>query len=245
MQFCYQKLNKLFSFLNNTPFHPQWHSFRDESKLLNLCTQHAKNSVLDIGCANKRLRKFLPSSCHYYGLDYLDTATELYQTNPDIFGDAQNLPFRDHSIDTVSLIEVLEHIPNPEKAVAEISRVLKNGGKLIMTVPFLYPLHDAPYDFHRWTQYALENLALQHQLSVIEINFRGKPSETAALLSNIAAVKTALTLTSKYNPLGVILLLLLPAFIPLVNILGAFFALFEYKDGFMPFGYRAVFEKSK
>ena len=239
------RLKNFLSILKNTPFHPQWHSFRDEYKLHKSCREHIKGIVIDIGCANKRLKTYLSKGCCYYGLDYLDTVAKLYKTNPDVFADAQRLPIIDHSVDTVALIEVLEHVPDPNIAIAEASRILKINGILIITVPFLYPLHDAPYDFHRWSQFALEKLASQHQFSVIEIVYRGQPSETAALLSNIAAVKTALNMTTNYNPIGLLLLLLLPIFVPLVNILGAFFALFNYKDGLMPFGYRAVFKKNK
>jgi ubiquinone/menaquinone biosynthesis C-methylase UbiE len=61
------------------------------------------------------------------------------------------LPFANHSFDVVLATEVLEHIPRPELAVAEMVRVLRPGGSVLITTPFIYPVHEAPYDFWRFT----------------------------------------------------------------------------------------------
>ena len=58
-------------------------------------------------------------------------------------GDAQNLPFRDGSFETVSMVEVLEHLENPEKALGEAARVAKRG--VIVTVPNLDPLPECAW----------------------------------------------------------------------------------------------------
>lgn len=79
--------------------------------------------------------------------------------NPDIVCDASNMKIIDsNSFDYVFAMEVLEHIPTPHLAVSEINRVLKNDGHFIFSTPFIFPLHDEPYDFFRYTKYGLEYL---------------------------------------------------------------------------------------
>jgi len=69
----------------------------------------------------------------------------------DVVSDGQKLSFKDNSFDAVVCHQVLEHVPNADMAISEMYRVLKPGGKVIITVPFFFPFHASPYDFRRWT----------------------------------------------------------------------------------------------
>jgi SAM-dependent methyltransferase len=80
---------------------------------------------------------------------------------PDVVADAHALPFPDASFELVLCTEVLEHLVNPPQAIAEMYRVLTPGGTLILTTRFVYPLHDAPHDYFRFTRFGLEKL-LEH-----------------------------------------------------------------------------------
>lgn len=72
---------------------------------------------------------------------------------PDIILDVSDMnKIKDESIDVISVIELFEHVENPEKGLRECFRVLKKGGIMILSVPFLYPIHSDPYDFQRWTE---------------------------------------------------------------------------------------------
>jgi ubiquinone/menaquinone biosynthesis C-methylase UbiE len=51
----------------------------------------------------------------------------------------------------VLMAEVLEHLENPSKVLQEAYRITKKSGKIIATMPFLYPIHADPYDYQRWT----------------------------------------------------------------------------------------------
>jgi SAM-dependent methyltransferase len=73
-------------------------------------------------------------------------------------GDAHALPFRDAAFDVVLCTEVLEHLPEPQRAIHDIFRVLKPGGQLLLTTRFLFPIHDAPHDYFRFTKYGLAHL---------------------------------------------------------------------------------------
>lgn len=79
------------------------------------------------------------------------------------------LPFEDSEFDTVLLTDVLEHIPEPLHAMTEIARVLRPGGKLILSVPFFYWIHEEPHDYYRYTKFALERFCDLSGLNVLEL----------------------------------------------------------------------------
>jgi len=71
--------------------------------------------------------------------------------NVDILGDIERLPFADNSIDGVICTYVLEHVGDGRACIDEIARVVKPGGQVYITVPFLFPTHPDPLDRWRWT----------------------------------------------------------------------------------------------
>jgi SAM-dependent methyltransferase len=73
-------------------------------------------------------------------------------------GDAQHLGIRSDTFDAVLCTEVLEHLPEPQRGIDEMRRVLKPGGTLVLTTRFLFPIHDAPHDYFRFTKYGLRHL---------------------------------------------------------------------------------------
>ncbi len=231
-----KKLKKVLSFLVSTPLHPQWLLLREEEKHFKAIEHSANGLVLDIGCSEQKLRRYLPKKCQYVGLDYPKTADEMYETKPTVYGDAQKLAFADNTFDTVSFLEVLEHLPNPQAAIQECYRVLKNDGKLFFSIPFLYPIHDAPFDFQRLTIYGLRELFNTNKFKIIEENSTGNPLMTAMLLTNIALVKTVLKAIEKRH-LAVIIILLLPVLIPFLNMIGFLAEKLGPQDNFMVHGY--------
>jgi SAM-dependent methyltransferase len=79
---------------------------------------------------------------------------------------ADPLPFRDGAFDTVILSDVLEHIAQPQLCLEEIARILAPGGTLFLNTPFFYWLHETPWDYYRYTEYALRFLISEAGLSV-------------------------------------------------------------------------------
>lgn len=77
---------------------------------------------------------------------------------PDVNADATSLPFRSASVDGVVMCELLEHVPFPQGVVAEAHRVLRPGGLLLGSVPFIMGLHGDPDDFFRYTESGLRQL---------------------------------------------------------------------------------------
>jgi SAM-dependent methyltransferase len=74
----------------------------------------------------------------------------------DVVADVHHLPFADDSFAGVMTMNAFEHYQEPSRAAAEILRVLKPGGKVLVHTAFLQPLHEAPYHFYNATRYGLE-----------------------------------------------------------------------------------------
>lgn len=233
---------KLAAFFRKTPFHPQWFAFLREERNLERSCASLTGTVLDVGCAQGTPRRYMPTDARYVGLDYFSTAIEWYGTWPDVFGDAQSLPFTDASIDHILLLDVLEHIPDPQLCLGELHRVLKPGGSLTIQVPFLYPVHDAPLDFHRWTIFGLRRAASIHGFSINEELGIGHPLETAALNANIAMSKTTINWIRGRSPL-LLLTILLPLAVAITNSAAWLFAALSREDDLMPYAYRMIWTK--
>jgi SAM-dependent methyltransferase len=91
----------------------------------------------------------------------------------DVVYSGARLPFDDASFDTVLSNQVGEHVPDPGAFFAELARVLRPGGRLILTVPFSHRIHSEPHDYHRFTKYALAEHARRVRLTVERLTPRG------------------------------------------------------------------------
>lgn len=114
--------------------------------------------VLDVGCGHQPYKGLLLSppsrALRYIGLDL---PSNLYGA-PDLEWDGSTIPLADAAVDSVLLTEVLEHCPRPDEVLSEIARVIKPGGFLFLTVPFIWPIHTVPHDEFRYTPFALRRL---------------------------------------------------------------------------------------
>lgn len=235
-------IRRLAGRFQNTPLHPQWFAFFREARALRDTCVELDGVVLDVGCAEGKARQFLSADVQYIGVDYFSTAMEWYGTRPTIYADAQSLPLADASVDHSLLLDVLEHIPDPDRCLAELGRTLRTGGSLTIQVPFLYPVHDAPLDFHRWTKYGLMQAAERHGFSIVREKAVGSPLETAALNANIAFSRAVMNWIQQKNPLA-ILIVLMPLLVPLINCLAWGLAALGRDDDLMPYAYRMVWKK--
>ena len=113
--------------------------------------------VVDVGCGLRPYERFF-SHCSYMGIDVEESGRELKDKKPDVFFDGTNVPFDANHFDAAICTEVLEHCVDPDKLVSEMYRVLKSGGLLLVTVPFMWGEHEAPYDFRRYSTYGIQQL---------------------------------------------------------------------------------------
>jgi SAM-dependent methyltransferase len=115
--------------------------------------------TLDIGAQNGPYGSFFPRRV---GLDIRPGI------GVRIIGDAQALGIRSSAFEIVLCTEVLEHLPEPQAAVDEMFRVLEPGGLLLLTTRFLFPIHDAPHDYFRFTKYGLRHLLRRFEILQLE-----------------------------------------------------------------------------
>ncbi len=98
----------------------------------------------------------------------------------DIVGSVYELPFEDESFDIVLCMVVMEHLEDPQSAIREMKRVLKPGGKILVSVPFLFPIHDSPGDYWRFTKYGFK--VLFKDWNIVELSAETNFNETFAVL---------------------------------------------------------------
>ncbi|TSC58898.1 MAG: type 11 methyltransferase [Candidatus Peregrinibacteria bacterium Greene0416_19] len=134
----------------------------------------SEKKTLDVGCGSA-----------LYGNHFPNRITLDIEARPgiktDIVGDAHNLHMIDDaSFDVVLCTEVLEHLHTPSMAIAEFRRVLKPGGLLLLTTRFIFPLHDVPGDYYRYTKYGLRHLL--RDFEILELQEEANTIETLAVL---------------------------------------------------------------
>lgn len=111
--------------------------------------------VLDAGAGRAPFRTLF-GHCEYMSQDWTHS---LHDFQPDIVGDLQRgLSVPAGSFDAVLCTEVLEHVGDVRGVLAELHRVLRPGGLLAVTVPFVGPLHEEPHDHRRFTNHGLKTL---------------------------------------------------------------------------------------
>jgi SAM-dependent methyltransferase len=140
------------------------------------CAPKFSGHLLDVGCGRKPYRQFLLNNkfiTEYTGLDIATAITYEDGIKPDFTWDGITMPFNDNSFDTVMATEVLEHCPDPHLVINEIKRVLKPGGLIFFTVPFLWNLHEVPHDEYRYTPFALQRIFKECGLNKIELFAHG------------------------------------------------------------------------
>ena len=147
-----------------------------KSRILKLVNHNFKNKngrVLDLGCGgNPYYHKNING--RLFCLDIRKTKIS------DVTGDANLLPFKDNVFDAVISINSFYYFDNPFLCAKEVSRVLRKNGKFLLVMPFIYPIHDAPYDKYRFTEYGITNL--------LKENFEIKHIKTIGGIFNLPAV---------------------------------------------------------
>lgn len=130
----------------------------------------ARGDLLDLGCGLAPLfEEYSPRASSVTTADWPSSYHRADYT--DVYADLRNqLPFKSLSFDTVIFSDVAEHLPRAELAWKEIYRVLRPGGVVIGNTPFLYQIHEDPYDYYRFTEFGLCHLMTSAGLSEIEVS---------------------------------------------------------------------------
>ena len=114
--------------------------------------------VVDLGCGTAPYRRtILEQADEYIGVDWTHSVHD--QAQVDVFADLSGpVPIDSESADTVVSFQVMEHLPEPEAFLHECRRLLRPGGRLHLTVPFMWHVHEAPHDYYRYTRHGLDHL---------------------------------------------------------------------------------------
>lgn len=112
--------------------------------------------LLDVGCGQKPYNRLFEVD-EYVGLE-IDTPENRVLKQADHYYDGTRFPFPDASFDGVLCNQVLEHVFEPTAFLSEIHRVLRPGGRLLLTVPFVWDEHEQPCDYARYTSFGLRHL---------------------------------------------------------------------------------------
>lgn len=128
--------------------------------------------VYDLGCGTKPFSDFFSENkISYVGIDVIDGFYGV--TTLDVVGTADAVPLADSVADAVVSSQVIEHLPDPEAAIEEARRVLKQGGLMFVSFPFVYPLHAAPRDYFRYSSHGFEAMCDRHGFEIVEQHHQG------------------------------------------------------------------------
>lgn len=124
--------------------------------------------VLDAGAGSQKYAsKF--SRQQYESADF-EQVDKYYKPSTYVC-DLRSIPVEDGRFDVVVFTQVMEHLPEPHLVLAELSRVLKPGGKMFFSAPLYYEEHEKPYDYYRYTQFALKFMFDRAGMDIAELRW--------------------------------------------------------------------------
>lgn len=115
-----------------------------------------KLEIIDVGCGDRPYEALLkPITARYVGVDWTQ------RPGVDVVAPAEDLPFEDAKFDLLLSTQVLEHVDDPARVVAEARRVLRPGGVALISTHGVVNYHPNPNDYWRWTHAGLARLLQQ------------------------------------------------------------------------------------
>lgn len=170
----------------------RWHVNRAVARIAGALPAGTK--VLDAGAGEGAYRKFF-SHCQYKSIDMAVGETQWDYSALDYVAPLDKMPIPTGTFDAVLCTQVLEHLEHPRESVAEMFRVLREGGVLYITVPMAQGEHQVPYDFFRYTSYGLKSICSKAGFSEVDVvPLGGMPARLAyelpALLNLFPPLRT-------------------------------------------------------
>lgn len=151
--------------------------FRNISKF----APQLKGRMMDFGCGLKPYEELF-SVDEYIGVDYQAEGETYHQEKVDVFYNGKTLPFPDNHFDSIFSSEVFEHIFNLPEIMQELKRVLKPGGKILITCPFSFGEHEVPSDYARYTSFAVKHMFSSNGFNIVAFEKTGGSIEAITQL---------------------------------------------------------------
>jgi ubiquinone/menaquinone biosynthesis C-methylase UbiE len=191
--------------------------------------------LLDAGAGDCHWKQYFPEA-KYIGMDMAVGDSNYDYSHLDITGNLTNIPIENNAVDVIMSIQVLEHLSEPGKVLAEFNRILKQSGYLFISCPQSGHQHQVPYDFFRYTPFGLRSMLTRQGFEVVWI----KPQ-----LGNFNYVYTELSYSARKlpeitkNPLAKVMLKVFSVYIrgifgihkPILKFFDRFEALQDGSDG--------------
>lgn len=136
--------------------------------LLACASRYVHGVMVDVGCGVKPYSSvFAANVTQHIGVDLAESVHGVAMV--DVIGTAYDTTLADSICDVVLCTEVLEHLERPADAIREMNRILRPGGTVILTVPFIWPVHEAPRDFYRYSEFGLRYLFEDGGFEIVEL----------------------------------------------------------------------------
>ena len=139
---------------NNRGWH-NWLLYNIGDKFLDKYSKYYKGTFVDLGCGTAPFKEYFLNYCDkYIGVDWTKTQ---HNSKADIVSDLnKSIELEDDMADTVISLSVMEHLCEPQLFLNESYRILKQGGAMVLQVPWQWYAHEAPHDYFRYTPYGLK-----------------------------------------------------------------------------------------
>jgi SAM-dependent methyltransferase len=133
---------------------PPWHRYAHHIRELPAALEDLSRDlrvptgarILDYGCADVPYRRFFAPDVEYVGADLPGNPDASLDLSPD-----GSVPVEDETFDAVLSTQVLEHVTDPRRYLAECHRVLRPGGRMLLSTHGIFVYHPDPDDYWRWT----------------------------------------------------------------------------------------------
>lgn len=146
-------------------YHPFYFVRKEIANFLKKNSNICKGNMLDFGGGSKPYKEFFSKTKNYFAIEVLSNKPNL---NSDVYYNGLNLPFKNNFFNSILCSEVFEHVENLDFVLSELYRVLKPGGKIIITSPFICMEHEMPNDYRRFTINGLVNFLKQKKFKIIQ-----------------------------------------------------------------------------
>jgi SAM-dependent methyltransferase len=138
-------------------FHHNWIALKINNDQIKKILPELRGVVYDFGCGRRPYEKdILRYADKYVGIDWSNTP---HGVNAELIANLNDpLPIHDQSADNIVSFQVLEHLSEPQTMLNEAFRILCADGQLFLSTPFQWHLHEAPWDYFRFTNYGLMHM---------------------------------------------------------------------------------------